>query len=64
MSPAGVDRNKVDEIELTITIQKDACIGYGMKVFSFYFYFLSNLLLFLCFLSLCDLWNGGKRSVS
>lgn len=31
MSPIGVERNKIDEIELTITIQKDAS-GYGMKV--------------------------------
>ncbi|XP_055318841.1 uncharacterized protein LOC129576874 isoform X6 [Sitodiplosis mosellana] len=31
MSPVGIERNKIDEIELTITIQKDAS-GYGMKV--------------------------------
>lgn len=32
MSPVGVDRsNGDDRMELTITIQKDAC-GYGMKV--------------------------------
>lgn len=42
MSPVGSDRNKVDEIELTITIQKDAC-GYGMKVFLF------SILLFVHF---------------
>lgn len=34
MLPVGSDRNKVDEIKLTIKIQKDAC-GYGMKVFLF-----------------------------
>lgn len=46
MSPVGSDRNKVDEIELTITIQKDAC-GYGMKVFhSFSFLFVLYLFYF------------------
>lgn len=40
MSPIGIERNKIDdEIELTITIQKDAS-GYGMKVF-FIFYFIN-----------------------
>lgn len=56
MSPIGVERNKIDEIELTITIQKDAS-GYGMKVWTtagiaidasiFYFSFL-----FISFFSL------------
>lgn len=38
MSPVGIERNKIDEIELTITIQKDAS-GYGMKVVYFWFCF-------------------------
>lgn len=48
MSPVGVERNKIDEIELTITIQKDAS-GYGMKVeylFVFFYFFLSFLFIF------------------
>lgn len=55
MSPVGVERNKIDEIELTITIQKDAS-GYGMKVlyiefrfdFHLLFYYLLNFLLLFC----------------
>lgn len=46
MSPVGVERNKIDEIELTITIQKDAS-GYGMKVL--YYNFVLNLLLLVLF---------------
>lgn len=42
MSPIGIERNKIDdEIELTITIQKDAS-GYGMKVV----YLSANLFIF------------------
>lgn len=49
MSPVGVERNKIDEIELTITIQKDAS-GYGMKVVYFNFCFLSFTFLLRIFL--------------
>lgn len=48
MSPVGIDRNKIDEIELTITIQKDAC-GYGMKVLYYFIIF------FLSFLFYCKM---------
>lgn len=45
MSPVGVERNKNDKIELTITIQKDAS-GYGMKVVYFsHIFFLSFIIL-------------------
>lgn len=51
MSPIGIERNKIDdEIELTITIQKDAS-GYGMKVVYssanlFFFFLILFILLF------------------
>lgn len=61
MSPAGVDRNKVDEIELTITIQKDACIGYGMKVFSLYFFFVFRIYYYFFAVFLCMICGTGEN---
>lgn len=66
MSPIGVERNKIDEIELTITIQKDAS-GYGMKVGrplaqwagAFFFY---DFLYFYDFFPLTFRWTGTVRN--
>lgn len=46
MSPVGIERNKIDEIELTITIQKDAS-GYGMKVVYLILFFLLSFFVFI-----------------